>query len=81
MVGRVLTQNHGLTAKDKDSYTLIGHEQLSDDEVTALIDLCMSKIDEYVGRRGDRIWSHRKKSAGYISGTLRYEVLKRAKFR
>jgi ATP adenylyltransferase len=26
-------------------------------------------------------WSHRRKSAGYVSGTLRYEVLKRAVFR
>jgi len=26
-------------------------------------------------------WSHRRKSAGYVSGTLRYEVLKRAMFR
>ena len=32
-------------------------------------------------QRGDRIWSHRKKSSGYVSGTLRYEVLKGAKFR
>lgn len=39
------------------------------------------KLREYVARRGDRIWQHRKQSAGYVSGTLRYEVLKRAKFR
>ena len=37
--------------------------------------------DEYIEKRGDKIWSHRKKSSGYISGTLRHEVLKRAKFR
>ena len=43
--------------------------------------LCAGKIDEYVDRRGDRIWSHRKKSAAYLSGSLRYEVLKRAKSR
>jgi 5-methylcytosine-specific restriction endonuclease McrA len=43
--------------------------------------MCAEKIDQYVDKRGDRIWSHRRKSTGYISGTLRYEVLKRAKFR
>ena len=81
MVGRVLTKNRGLTARHRDAYSLIGHEELSEDEVNKLIGLCADKINEYVGRRGDRIWSHRKKSAGYISGTLRYEVLKRAKSR
>ena len=31
-------------------------------------------------KRGQAIWSHRGKSAGYISGTLRFEVLKKASF-
>ena len=81
MVGKVLTKNRGLTERNKNDYRLIGFEDLSPDEVSALTDLCISKIDEYIGKRGDKIWSHRKKSSGYISGTLRYEVLKRAKFR
>jgi len=81
MVGRVLTKSRGLTSKDKDEYHLIGSEELSQDENNSLIDLCVSKIDEYIEKRGDKIWSHRKKSSGYISGTLRHEVLKRAKFR
>ena len=29
MVGRVLTKNRGLTARHKDAYSLIGHEELS----------------------------------------------------
>jgi AcrR family transcriptional regulator len=36
---------------------------------------------EYVEKRGDAIWQHRRQTSGYISGTLRYEVLKKAKFR
>ena len=36
--------------------------------------------DEYLEKRSDA-WSHRKKSSGYISGTIKYEVLKRASFR
>ena len=81
MVGKVLTKNRGLTERNKNDYHLIGFKDLSPDEVSALTDLCLSKIDEYIGKRGDKIWSHRKMSSGYISGTLRYEVLKRAKFR
>lgn len=80
MVGRVL-RNHQLVLREKNSYSLVGFEKLSDIEVKMLITLCTDKEEEYVARRGDRIWSHRAKSAGYISGTLRYEVLKRAHFR
>jgi ATP adenylyltransferase len=46
-----------------------------------LIELCESKLVEYKERRGKRIWQHRKVSAGYVSGTLWYEVLRRARFR
>jgi ATP adenylyltransferase len=42
---------------------------------------CDAKLSEYLARRGDAIWEHRRRSAGYVSGTLRYEVLKNAKFR
>ena len=80
MVGRVLTKNRGITDKDGNTYSIKGFEELGSEEVEILINLCIGKIDEYVGDRGDRIWSHRKKSSGYISGTLRYEILKRAKF-
>ena len=81
MVGRVLTKNRGLTEKDQDTYRLKGFAELSDSEIESLINLCIEKIDGYVSKRGDRIWSHRKNTSGYISGTLRYDVLKRAKFR
>ena len=81
MVGRVLTKNRGITNKDRNTYSIKEYEELESEEVELLINLCIGKIDEYVEDRGDLIWSHRKKSSGYISGTLRYEVLKRAKFR
>jgi ATP adenylyltransferase len=81
MVGRVLTKNRGLTEKNKNSYTLNGFDNLSPGEINDLIDICIGKIDEYIEQRGDGIWSHRRKSAGVISGTIRYEVLKNAKFR
>ena len=42
--------------------------------------LCRDKLDAYTEKWGERIFQHRKQSAGYISGTFHYEVLKRAKF-
>jgi len=80
MVGKVLTKNRGVTDKTKDKYSLIGFDDLNQKEIDELISVCNEKIEEYLDKRTDT-WSHRKKSSGYISGTIRYEVLKRAKFR
>src|SRR5262249_26295784 len=77
MVGRVLTKNHGITEKDGQAYHLKNFSRLSEIEVDELIGLCNEKIDEYLQRRIDP-WSHRRKSTGYVSGTIRYEVFKRA---
>ena len=86
MVGNVLTDNNHITEKIKTGKRIIGYnisgaEELSSEETAQLLQLCQQKIDEFLGQRGSKIWSHRKKSLGYISGTIRYEVLKRAKFR
>jgi 5-methylcytosine-specific restriction endonuclease McrA len=80
MVGRVLTQNRGITEKDGDTYHLRNFSQLTQTEADELIHLCDVKIGEYLTRRRDP-WSHRRKSLGYVPGTQRYEVLKRAKYR
>jgi diadenosine tetraphosphate (Ap4A) HIT family hydrolase len=80
MVGRVLTKNRGLTERIDDGYRLNGFDELSATEVRSLVDLCQEKVNAYVRKRGERIWEHRTASAGYVSGTLRYEVLKGAKF-
>ena len=81
MVGKVLTNSRGITSKEKNQYTLIGSEELTDDERSQLITHCQNKIEEFLGKRGDKVWEHRRKSSGYILGTIRYEILKRAKFR
>ena len=81
MVGKVLTQSRGVTTRDKHKYSLLGFEDLTSNEVSELIKLCRAKIEEFIGKRGKTVWEHRKKSSGYISGTVRYEILKRAKFR
>ena len=81
MVGKVLTQSRGITSKDRNQYSLTSYDGLSDVEISELTNLCHSKIEDFLEKRGDKVWNHRRKSSGYISGTLRYEVLKRAKFR
>lgn len=80
MVGRVL-RNHGIVEKDGSGYSLVGYEDLDGEQVEHLVELCQSKLEEYKERRGRRICQHRRVSAGYVSGTLRYEVLRRARFR
>jgi ATP adenylyltransferase len=80
MVGRVLTANRGVTEKDGATYRLKDFSRLSNGEIDELIQLCDAKVAEYLGRREDP-WSHRRKSAGYVPGTQRYEVLKRARYR
>lgn len=81
MVGKVLTRNRGITTREGQSYSLNGFEALTAEQIERLVTLCHEKIEAYVAKRGKAIWSHRATSAGYIAGTARYEVLKRAKYR
>jgi ATP adenylyltransferase len=80
MVGKVL-RSHNIVEKSSLNYQLLGFSSLSAKEKQILIDLCIEKIDNYIQKRGAAIWEHRKKSKGYIPGSIKYEVLKRAKFR
>ena len=81
MPGRVLTKNRKITEKDRDEYRLKGFSELSESEIQQLSGLCQQRVDDYIERRGRRIWEHRWRPADYISGTVRYDVLKRAKYR
>jgi ATP adenylyltransferase len=86
MVGDVLSTKNGIVDKIKEGNRIAGYQipdfdELSTDEVRQLVEMCQSKVEKYIQDRGERIWAHRQKSSGYISGTLQYEVLKRAKFR
>jgi diadenosine tetraphosphate (Ap4A) HIT family hydrolase/5-methylcytosine-specific restriction endonuclease McrA len=80
MPGRVLGKNHNIVTKDADQYSINQFNDLTDGQVEELINLCQQKLDEYVDKRGKRIWQHRTNASGYISGTVRYKVLKRAKY-
>lgn len=82
MVGKVL-RNHGIVSRDKDTkdYSLEDFDSLSSSERDHLIELCKERLTKFIESRGKNIFNHRRKSSGYISGTIKYEVLKRAKFR
>lgn len=81
MVGRVLTKNRGITTKEGETYSLVNADNLSDEEICELIELCKSKISEYEEKRDGAHWNHRRVGRKPVSGSIRYEVLKRAKFR
>jgi len=80
IVGRVL-RNRNVVEKEGQEYRLSDFGRLSTDQVSELVRLCHEKLAEFKERRGDRIWQHRTMSDGYISGTIRYEVLKLARGR
>jgi hypothetical protein len=80
MVGRVL-RGHNVVEKEGRKYRLVDFDKFSPAQIEALREACYQKLSEYISDRGNLIWNHRRKPAGYISGTLKYEVLKAAKFR
>ena len=80
MPGRVL-RKRGVVEKDGDAFRLLGAEALGREQVEELSELLQSKLDGFKDRRGKKLWQHRKAASGYIPGSARYEVLKRAKFR
>ena len=41
----------------------------------------IDNIQDYLSKRGDVLWKHRASDSGYLSGSTRYNVLKRAKYR
>lgn len=79
MVGRVL-RDHEIVSKDGKNFTLNGYDNFTQEQVQELIQACQNRLDEYLVQRGEQVWQHRMQSAGYISGTLRYDVLKRSGF-
>ncbi|NIP30971.1 MAG: HIT domain-containing protein [Candidatus Dadabacteria bacterium] len=82
MVGKVL-RSHNIVDKDKQTkdYKLLDFDTFSKNQINSLITLCKQKLEQFLENRGDSIFQHRRKSTGYISGTIKYEVLKRARFR
>ncbi len=73
---------HGIVKKDgKDYYLEESFAQLSEDKRLELISICNVKLLDYVQKRKMAVWEHRFMAEGYISGSIRYDILKRAKGR
>jgi diadenosine tetraphosphate (Ap4A) HIT family hydrolase len=56
-------------------------QELTSDERSELLRLCEEAVANYSVRRGRKLYDHRRMAVGDISGTARYEVLRRAGFR
>jgi diadenosine tetraphosphate (Ap4A) HIT family hydrolase len=81
MPGKVLAK-HGIVVRDGDDYRLtVDLSSLSLAERNELVQLCDEAINTYLEKRGAAVYDHRRAALGYLSGSLRYEVLKRAGFR
>jgi len=84
MVGKVLTAN-GVVEPIKQGRTTLGFRLnvgvASGPHTASLIALCDNAIERYLNKRGDSLWQHRASNSGYVSGSIRYNVLKRAKYR
>jgi len=80
MVGRVLSDHH-VVHRDGGDYVLDDLATITEVQNSELRALCDRKLADYVEQRGAAIWEHRTRGLSDISGTVRYEVLKAAKFR
>src|SRR5262245_28100308 len=81
MPGKVLAK-HGMVVREGDNYRLTDNPlSLSSEQRNELVRLCDTAIKDYLERRGAEVYEHRRSAPGYIPGSLRYEVLKRAGFR
>jgi ATP adenylyltransferase len=81
MPGPVLTR-HQLVQRDGDGYSLVPDvTQLTRQERDKLLQLCDDAVESYTGRRGRKLYDHRRLALGDISGTTRYLVLSRAGYR
>lgn len=84
MVGKVLT-NNGVVEPIKNGRQITGYRLTETTHTEAqratLEAMCDDAITEYISKRGEAIWGHRGPDSGYVSGSVRYNVLKRAKHR
>jgi ATP adenylyltransferase len=81
MPGKVLTK-HGIVERLGDEYRLtIDPSSLNLNQRDELIRLCDETVRAYMEKRGAAVYDHRRAALGYLSGSLRYDVLKRAGFR
>ena len=70
MPGAVLAR-HGWVERDGDEYRFtMPLDSLSTEERRELIELCEAKLREYIERRGERVYDHRRTALDDISSSL-----------
>ncbi|QTC90326.1 HNH endonuclease [Brevundimonas goettingensis] len=75
-------KSHGIISAGRATYCLNDPvSSMSDAERSALIDLCDTKVAEYIDRRRNKIWAHRTGQLDPVSGSLRYRIIARARGR
>lgn len=75
-------KRHGIITHHRGVYHLAEDlERLNEWERASLIATCDAKLADYVAHRQAAIWRHRAQNFDPIPGTIRYEVLKRARGR
>jgi ATP adenylyltransferase len=79
MPGKVL-QKHGIVDYADKAFVL-NVPDITKEQRSELIALCNQKIKEYEDERGKLIWQHRARDSREVPGSLRYQVLSKAKFR
>ncbi len=68
--------------REGDEYRLaVDPASLSSEQQNELLRLWEAAMSDYLRKRGTAVFDHRRAALGYLSGSLRYEVLKRAGFR
>ena len=77
--GKVL-KKHNIVSEISGEY-ILNVPGLTEDQRNKLILLCEQKISKYIKTKGGdrKLWLYRMKSSAYVPGTIRYEILKRAK--
>ena len=81
MPGPVLTKR-GIVERKGDRYVLIGElSDLGPKEMVDLLALCERRLDDYITKRQQAIWQHRRIQQDPVPGSLRYQVLQRARNR
>ena len=81
MPGKVLRQKKYQIVKYEDENFILNSPDFSEQQKTKLIDLCDEKIKEYEEKYGKKIWKHSARDSRTVPGSLRYQVLTRAKHR
>jgi ATP adenylyltransferase len=81
MPGAVL-RRHGIVECEKGGFRFsFPVDDLTEAQRQDLMALCDAKLEQFLERRGADVYAHRQMALGAVSGTLRYEVMKRAGFR